>query len=103
MLPDTIHMVSQQQDVGFKAYVRATGSSRVLCINAAVHEHICLLHGCAGAMSVQQRERAMMTIMQGGMRVTAANKQAWIVICQCPLTLVCLASMLHLCWVSVQA
>jgi hypothetical protein len=31
----------------------------------------------------------MITIMQDGMRVTAANRQAWIEICTCPLSLVC--------------
>ena len=51
---------------------------------------------CCGtdAASVQQRdvkkekEGAMNTIIQDGMRVTAANRQAWVEICQCPLSLV---------------
>lgn len=37
----------------------------------------------------KEKEGAMITIMQDGMRVTAANRQAWIEICTCPLSLVC--------------
>lgn len=50
---------------------------------------------CADSGASQQRDvkkekqGAMNTIMQDGMRVTAANRQAWIEICQCPLSLVC--------------
>lgn len=36
----------------------------------------------------KEKEGAMNTIMQDGMRVTAANRKAWIEICQCPLSLV---------------
>ncbi|KAL0043938.1 hypothetical protein WJX82_007098 [Trebouxia sp. C0006] len=35
----------------------------------------------------KKQEGAMITIMQDGMRVTAANRQAWIEICTCPLSL----------------
>ena len=49
---------------------------------------------CADPASNQQRDvkkekgDAMNTILQDGMRVTAANRRAWIEICQCPLSLV---------------
>ena len=36
----------------------------------------------------KEKEGAMNTIIQDGMRVTAANRQAWVEICQCPLSLV---------------
>ncbi|KAL0038859.1 hypothetical protein WJX79_010928 [Trebouxia sp. C0005] len=35
----------------------------------------------------KEKEGAMITIMQDGMRVTASNRQAWIEICTCPLSL----------------
>ena len=44
----------------------------------------------------KEKEGAMITIMQDGMRVTAANRQAWIEICTCPLSLVC-TTYLHAC------
>ena len=37
---------------------------------------------------LKEKAGAMNTIMQDGLRVTAANRQAWIEICTCPLSLV---------------
>lgn len=37
----------------------------------------------------KEKEGALIAIMQDGMKVTANNRQAWIEICTCPLSLVC--------------
>lgn len=60
-----------------------------------VYAHAKVVTLCDADAGAQQRdvkkekEGAMHTIMQDGMRVTAANRQAWIEICTCPLSLVC--------------
>lgn len=47
--------------------------------------------GASAEEKVQKQQQAMMTIAADSMRVTAANKDAWIEICTCPLSLVSIA------------